>query len=99
VPRIGSRGLAGTGTLAVIEQLGRMPGGEAGAVLRGVSRVRIGSGTTGPGAALWVEGTVIEETGDYERAEELAKEYKSLVTSVLQTRGAWTWSSRLTTPR
>ncbi len=89
VPRIGSRGLAGTGTLAVVEQLGRMPGGEAGAVLRGVSRVRIGSGTTGPGAALWVEGTVIEETGDYERAEELAKEYKSLVISVLQTRGAW----------
>jgi len=89
VPRIGTRGLAATGTLAVIEQLGRMPGGEAGAVLRGVSRVRIGSGTTGPGAALWVEGTVIEETGDYERAEELAKEYKSLVISVLQTRGAW----------
>src|SRR4051794_1198888 len=89
VPRIGSRGLAGTGTLAVVEQLGRMPGGEAGAVLRGVSRVRIGSGTTGPGAALWVEATVLAETGDYARAEELAKEYKSLVISVLQTRGAW----------
>jgi ATP-dependent Lon protease len=89
VSRIGGRGLAGTGTLAVVEQLGRMPGGEAGAVLRGVSRVRIGSGTTGPGAALWVEATVLEETGDYARAEELAKEYKSLVISVLQTRGAW----------
>ena len=43
VPRIGDRGLAGTGTLAVIEQVGRLPGGEPGAVLRGVSRVRIGS--------------------------------------------------------
>ena len=63
VPRIGERGLAAVGTLAVIEQVGRMPGGEPGAVLRGVSRVRIGSGTTGPGAALWVEGTVISETG------------------------------------
>ena len=60
VPRVGSRGLAAVGTLAVIEQLGRMPGGEPGAVLRGVSRVKIGHGTTGPGAALWVEGTVIE---------------------------------------
>jgi ATP-dependent Lon protease len=89
VPRVGTRGLAGVGTLAVIEQLGRLPGGEAGAVLRGVSRVRIGSGTTGPGAALWVEGTVIEETGRGPKAEELAKEYKSLVISVLQTRGAW----------
>src|SRR6266702_1497019 len=89
VPRIGTRGLAATGTLAVIEQLGRMPGGEAGAVLRGVSRVRIGSGTTGPGAALWVEGTVIEETGQGGRAAELAKEYKALVVGVLGKGGAW----------
>src|SRR5499425_1421570 len=89
VPRLGERGLAAVGTLAVVEQLGRLPGGEPGAVLRGVSRVRIGSGTTGPGAALWVEGTVIEETGRGARAAELAKEYKSLVLSVLSTRGAW----------
>jgi len=89
VPRIGERGLAAVGTLAVIEQVGRMPGGEPGAVLRGVSRVRIGSGTTGPGAALWVEGTVIPETGQGPRANELAKEYKSLVIATLQSRGAW----------
>jgi ATP-dependent Lon protease len=54
-----------------------------------VARVRIGSGTTGPGAALWVEGTVIEETGRGPRATELAKEYKALVISVLGQRGAW----------
>jgi ATP-dependent Lon protease len=89
VPRIGDRGLAGTGTLAVIEQVGRMPGGEPGAVLRGVSRIRIGHGTTGTGAALWVEGTVIEETGTGPRTQELAKEYKSLVIATLQKRGAW----------
>ena len=65
-----------------------MPGGEPGAVLRGVSRVKIGHGTTGPGAALWVEGTVIEETGQGARATELAKEYKSLIVAVLQQRGA-----------
>ena len=28
VPRVGDRGLAGTGTLAVIEQVGRLPGGD-----------------------------------------------------------------------
>src|SRR6516165_3465407 len=89
VPRIGDQGLAAVGTLAVIEQVGRLPGGAAGAVLRGVSRVRIGSGTTGPGAALWVEGTVIPETGQGPRANELAKEYKSLVIATLQKRGAW----------
>jgi ATP-dependent Lon protease len=89
VPRIGDRGLAGTGTLAVIEQVGRLPGGEPGAVLRGVSRVKIGHGTTGTGAALWVEGTVIEETGTTGKAQDLAKEYKSLVIATLQKRGAW----------
>jgi ATP-dependent Lon protease len=89
VPRLADRGLAAVGTLAVIEQLGQMPGGAPGAVLRGVSRVRIGSGTTGPGAALWVEGTVISETGQGDRATELAKEYKSLVIATLQQRGAW----------
>jgi ATP-dependent Lon protease len=88
VPRIGERGLAGVGTLAVIEQVGRMPGGEPAAVVRGVSRVRIGSGTTGPGAALWVEGTVIPETGQGARANELAKDYKTLVIATLQQRGA-----------
>ncbi len=89
VPRIGDRGLAGTGTLAVIEETGRLPGGTPGAVLRGVSRVRIGHGTTGPGAALWVEGTVVEETGRGPRADELAREYKSLIIAILQQRGAW----------
>jgi len=89
VPRLAERGLAGVGTLAVVEQLGRLPSGEPGAVVRGVSRVRIGSGTTGPGAALWVEGTVIEETGQGARATELAKEYKALVVGVLGKRGAW----------
>src|SRR5579862_3407935 len=90
VPRIEDRGLAGTGTLAVIEQVGRLPGGEPGAVLRGVSRVKIGHGTTGTGAALWVEGTVVEETGTgTTKASELAKEYKSLVIATLQKRGAW----------
>ena len=30
-------------------------------MVRGAGRARIGAGTTGPGAALWVEATVIEE--------------------------------------
>jgi ATP-dependent Lon protease len=89
VPRLSDRGLAGVGTLAVIDQEGRLPGGEPGAVVRGISRVRIGSGTTGSGSALWVEGTVIEETGHGPQADELAKEYKSLVIAMLQSRGAW----------
>src|SRR5579871_3241076 len=89
VPRLPDRGLAGVGTLAVVEQIGRLPGGQPGAVVRGISRVKIGSGTTGPGAALWVQGTVIEDTGLGGRAAELAKEYKALVVGVLGKRGLW----------
>jgi ATP-dependent Lon protease len=89
VPRLPDRGLAGVGTLAEVEQVGRLPGGQPGAVLRGIARVRIGSGTTGPGAALWVQGTVIEETSRGPRADELAQQYKSLLTGILQQRGAW----------
>jgi ATP-dependent Lon protease len=88
VPRVNGK-YAAVGTLAVVEQMGRLPGGDPGAVVRGVARVRVGTGTSGPGKALWVEGTVVEDTGLGERAEELAKEYKALVVGVLEKRGAW----------
>ncbi|HEY3482263.1 MAG TPA: endopeptidase La, partial [Streptomyces sp.] len=55
-------------------------------------RVRIGAGTTGPGAALWVEGSLIEEPAPVESpgtVAELMKEYKALATSWLRKRGAW----------
>ncbi|GAA4495272.1 endopeptidase La [Actinoallomurus oryzae] len=88
VPRLNGK-YAAVGTLAVIEQIGRLPGGDPGAVVRGVARVRIGTGTSGPGKALWVEGTVAEDTGLGARAGELAKEYRALVVGVLEKRGAW----------
>ncbi|WP_026413487.1 endopeptidase La [Actinomadura oligospora] len=88
VPRLNGQ-YAAVGTLGVIEQEGRLPGGEPGAVVRGVSRVRIGIGTTGPGVALWVEGQEIEVPPANGRAHELAKEYKGLVSAILQNRGAW----------
>src|SRR4051812_10195755 len=88
VPRVNGQ-YAGVGTLGVIEQEGRLPGGEPGVVVRGVQRVRIGTGTTGPGAALWVEGTEVETPPPSGRAQELAKEYKGLVSAILQKRGAW----------
>ncbi|REE95116.1 endopeptidase La [Thermomonospora umbrina] len=88
VPRVDGR-YAAVGTLGVIEQEGRLPGGGPGAVVRGVARVRIGTGTTGPGAALWVEGAQVAVPAAGARAEELAKEYKGLVSAILQQRGAW----------
>ncbi|MGH3405056.1 MAG: endopeptidase La [Streptosporangiaceae bacterium] len=88
VPRLDGK-YSPVGTLAAIEQVGRLPSGEPAAVIRGVSRVQIGSGTVGPGAALWVEGTVVDEPEPSERAHELAREYRSVAVSILQKRGAW----------
>jgi ATP-dependent Lon protease len=88
VPRLGGR-YTPVGTLGTVEQTGRLPGGEPAAVIRGISRVRIGVGTAGPGAALWVEGTVAEEPPASPRAQELAREYRGLAAAILQKRGAW----------
>src|SRR3954467_179154 len=87
-PRLDGR-YGGIGTIAVVEQVGRLPGGQPGALVRGLSRARIGAGTTGPAGALWVEVTALPDEGLGERAQELARDYKSLVVSVLQQRGAW----------
>ncbi|GAB3453864.1 endopeptidase La [Actinophytocola sediminis] len=88
VPRLDGK-YARAGALGVIEQVGRLPGGELAAVIRGTERVRIGAGTTGPGAALWVQVEVSPVPQADDRARELAKEYKSLVITMLQQRGAW----------
>ncbi|RSS32428.1 AAA family ATPase, partial [Streptomyces sp. WAC08241] len=91
VPRVDGT-YAGTGVLGTVEQVGRLSDGDPGALVRGRGRVRIGAGTTGPGAALWVEGTAVEENlpdplpGS---VTELVKEYKALATTWLKKRGAW----------
>jgi ATP-dependent Lon protease len=87
VPRLDGK-YAPVGVVATIEQLGKLPGGEPAAVLRAVSRARVGSGVTGPGSALWVEADIIEQVTGGEMSE-LAREYKNVVVSILQQRGAW----------
>ncbi|MEV4556032.1 endopeptidase La [Kitasatospora sp. NPDC049285] len=92
VPRLDGS-YAAVGTLATVEQVGRLADGDPAALVRAVRRVRIGAGTTGPGAALWVETTPFREsdpgTPVAGRAAELVKEYKALSTKWLRKRGAW----------
>ncbi|MFH8768971.1 endopeptidase La [Streptomyces sp. NPDC085866] len=91
VPRIDGT-YAKTGVLGTVEQVGRLADGDPGALIRGRGRVRIGAGTTGPGAALWVEGARVDEAVPDPlpgHATELVKEYKALATSWLKKRGAW----------
>jgi ATP-dependent Lon protease len=86
-PRLDDR-YASYGVIATIERVGRFSGGSPAAVLKAGARARIGSGVTGPGAALWVEVEPVEETVS-DQARELAEEYKRLVVAVLQRREAW----------
>src|SRR6185437_13192448 len=67
----------------------RLPGGARAAVLRAGERVRIGSGVTGPGAALWVEAELDEVTPITDAVRTQAAEYKQLVIAILQRRNAW----------
>ncbi|MEV3905673.1 endopeptidase La [Mycobacterium sp. NPDC050551] len=77
------------GVIASIVQVGRVPGGGAAAVVRGERRAHIGSGTTGPGAALWVTVQEAPEPKSSEETRALAAEYKKLLLAMLQRREAW----------
>src|ERR1700754_462805 len=78
------------GVLASIVQVGRIAGGNGtAAVVRGTRRAHIGAGATGPGTALWVEVTEIEEGPAPEDVKALAAEYKKLLLAMLQRREAW----------
>ncbi len=91
-PRLEDR-YASYGVVATVERVGRLAtstgaGGAPAAILKAGSRARIGSGVTGPGAALWVEVEQVEDVVS-DQARELAEEYKRLVVAVLQRREAW----------
>src|ERR1017187_9656150 len=88
VPRLDGK-YSPVGTLGDVEQIGRLPSGEPAAVIRGLARVKIGTGTAGPCAALWVDATVQDEPAAPPRAQELAREYRGLAAAILQKRGAW----------
>ncbi len=77
------------GTVVDVTQVGRLPSGEPAMVLRATARARIGGGTVGPGAALWVDAEVLAEPAPSARAGELAAEYKAVLGSILTERGAW----------
>jgi ATP-dependent Lon protease len=87
-PRLDDR-YASYGVVAALEKVGKFRGGAPAALLRTGERARIGSGVTGPGAALWVEVESVEEAEPTERLRELAADYKKLVVAVLQKREAW----------
>ncbi len=87
VPRLDGR-YAKVGTVAKIEDIGELPGGRRAVVVRGLERAVIGSGVARPEEGLWVTADAVGDVAATERAEALAREYRAVVESILDHRGA-----------
>jgi ATP-dependent Lon protease len=87
VPRVDGR-YAAVGTVARIESAGDLPNGTRALVIRGTGRARIGTGEIGAHGALHVQTEFIDEARPSGRAVELAREYRAIVETILEHRGA-----------
>ena len=87
VPRIGSS-YAKIGTVAKVEDVGRLRSGLEALVIRGVVRAVVGTGVAGTGETTWVQ---FEPRPDpdipSERSLALAREYRAVVESIVEARG------------
>jgi len=87
VPRIGQR-FAQVGTVAKVEDVGRLQNGLEALVIRGLHRAVVSRGVPGTGDATWVEverRPVPEESTP--RARELAREYRVTIENIVEARG------------
>jgi ATP-dependent Lon protease len=87
VPRIGQR-FAQVGTVAKVEDVGRLQNGMEALVIRGLHRAVVSRGVPGTGDAIWVE---VDRRPDDEdatdRARELAREYRVTIENIVEARG------------
>src|SRR6266540_2847113 len=87
VPRIGSS-YAKIGTVATVEDVGRLRSGLEALVIRGVVRAVVGTGVAGTGETTWVQ---FEPRPDpeipSERSLALAREYRAVVENIVEARG------------
>jgi ATP-dependent Lon protease len=86
IPRVDGR-YATVGTVAQIEDVGRLPSGIEALVVRGLHRARLGTVVPGTGDALWMEIEPIEEPEPTARAVELGREYRATIENIVESRG------------
>ena len=87
VPRIGSS-YAKIGTVAKVEDVGRLRSGLEALVIRGIERAVVGTGVAGTGEATWVQFEPRPDPEDIsERGRELAREYRAVLESIVEARG------------
>ncbi len=90
VPKIGGR-YASMGTVARIEESGRLPDGRNAAVVRGVYRGILNSAAFERAGALWMAVEPAPDPGVDElpgRVQALAQEYRAIIENLLDLRGA-----------
>jgi len=87
VPRVGGT-FSAIGTVAQLVESGKLPTGADVSILQGLHRARIGSGQSDIGGALWVQVEPLPDGDPTDSARELAREYRALIESLLESRGA-----------
>jgi ATP-dependent Lon protease len=82
VPRLDNR-YARLGTIAKLEDVGRLQNGVDAMVVRGITRAVVGTGVAGTGDATWVQVSPAEDrNSETDRARELAREYRGAVEAI-----------------
>jgi ATP-dependent Lon protease len=86
VPRVGDR-YARIGTVAQVEDVGRLRNGTEALVIRGLHRAVVGLGVPGTGRATWVQVEPVADAVPTERAVQLAREYRAVIENIVEARG------------
>ncbi|MGH2635771.1 MAG: endopeptidase La [Actinomycetota bacterium] len=87
VPRVGQR-FAQVGTVAKVEDVGRLQNGMEALVIRGLHRAVVSRGVPGTGDAIWVEADPRLDPDDATpRARELGREYRATLENIVELRG------------
>ena len=87
VPKLGSR-YAKIGTVAKVEDVGRLRNGLEALVIRGLHRAVVGTGVAGTGEGVWVQHEPCPDPDtSTERARELAREYRATIENIVEARG------------
>ena len=88
VPRREDGRYARVGTVATIENEGKLQSGLQALVIRGLHRATIGTGVAGTGDATYVTFDVSPESNaDSARTKDLVKEYRALIENIVEARG------------
>jgi ATP-dependent Lon protease len=88
VPRTADGRYARIGTIATIEDRGKLPGGTQALVVRATARAAVGQGIVGDTAALWVKAEPVDETPlPVDQARELATELRAALRALFESLG------------